>query len=82
MAPSVYEGSTEEVLRKNTYTRGGYTFKGWSTTSNGEVEYQDQTKATTLTQDENNKNKFCIPMPDHLFLHGNRPSDGFGVFLF
>ena len=31
---------------------------------------------------ENNKNKFCILMPVHLFLHGNRPSDGFGVFLF
>ena len=57
MAPSVYERSTEEVLRKNTYTRGGYTFKGWSTTSNGEVEYQDQIKATELTKDENNKNK-------------------------
>ena len=57
MAPSVYEGSTEEVLRKNTYTRGGYTFKGWSTTKDGEVEYQDQNTATTLTQDENNKNQ-------------------------
>ena len=57
MAASIYNKDTQENLRKNTFTKGGYTFKGWSTTNNGEVEYQDNTKATNLTQDEDNKNK-------------------------
>ena len=57
MAASVYNQNTTNNLRKNTFTRGGYTFKGWSTTNNGEVEYQDQNTATNLTQNQNDKNK-------------------------
>ena len=57
MAASIYNENTEELLRKNTLTRGGYTFKGWSTTKDGEVEYQDQNTATNLTQDQNDQNK-------------------------
>ena len=76
MAPSVYKGSTEEVLRKNTYTRGGYTFKGWSTTNNGEVEYQDQTKATNLTTG-NDKNKilYAVWNPNNYIVKYN-PNGG------
>lgn len=57
MAASVYNQNTTNNLRKNTFTRGGYTFKGWSTTNNGEVEYQDQNTATNLTQNQNDQNK-------------------------
>ena len=57
MAASIYNKNTTNNLRKNTFTRGGYTFKGWSTTNNGEVEYQDQNTATNLTQDQNDQNK-------------------------
>ena len=57
MAASIYNKNTTNTLRKNTFTKGGYTFKGWSTTNNGEVEYQDQNTATTLTQDQNDQNK-------------------------
>ena len=57
MAASIYNQNTTNNLRKNTFTRGGYTFKGWSTTNNGEVEYQDQNTATNLTQNQNDQNK-------------------------
>ena len=57
MAASIYNKNTTNNLRKNTFTRGGYTFKGWSTTNNGEVEYQDQNTATNLTQNQNDQNK-------------------------
>ena len=57
MAASIYNKNTTNTLRKNTFTKGGYTFKGWSTTNNGEVEYQDQNTATNLTQDQNDQNK-------------------------
>ena len=57
MAASIYNKNTTNTLRKNTFTRGGYTFKGWSTTNNGEVEYQDQNTATNLTQNQNDQNK-------------------------
>ena len=65
MAPSIYNENTEELLRKNTLTRGGYTFKGWSTTNNGEVEYQDQTKATNLTTgNDKNKTLYAVWQPN------------------
>ena len=57
MAASIYNKNTTNTLRKNTFTKGGYTFKGWSTTNNGEVEYQDQNTATNLTQNQNDQNK-------------------------
>lgn len=57
MAASIYNQNTTNNLRKNTFTRGGYTFKGWSTTNNGEVEYQDQNTATNLTTSQNEQNR-------------------------
>ena len=57
MAASIYNKNTTNTLRKNTFTKGGYTFKGWSTTNNGEVEYQDQNTATNLTQNQNEQNR-------------------------
>ena len=57
MAASIYNKNTTNTLRKNTFTKGGYTFNGWSTTNNGEVEYQDQNTATNLTQNQNDQNK-------------------------
>ena len=34
------------TLTKNSFTRAGYTFKGWATTSNGEVVYADGAEYT------------------------------------
>lgn len=36
------------VLSTNTFTREGYTFKGWSTTPDGAVQYQDAEQVTDL----------------------------------
>lgn len=42
-----FEHGIAQKLTKNTYTRTAYTFKGWSTTETGEVEYADQARYTT-----------------------------------
>lgn len=47
MSPSFYEDSVG-VLNNNTLTRPGYTFLGWSTTSDGEVEYKDGSDISNL----------------------------------
>ncbi len=39
----------EVALKPNEFGRTGYNFKGWSTTSNGSVEYTDQKKIKNLT---------------------------------
>ncbi|MBQ8163668.1 MAG: leucine-rich repeat protein [Clostridia bacterium] len=36
-------------LKANTFTKDGYTFKGWSTTSNGSVSYADEASYTMGT---------------------------------
>ena len=40
--------NTPTALRPNTFTREGYTFKGWSTTPDGAVQYQDAEQVTNL----------------------------------
>lgn len=42
-----------KALRKNTFTRTGYTFQGWATTAEGAVAYSDQQTVQNLT-DVNN----------------------------
>lgn len=42
----------QTTLNKNNYTREGYTFKGWSLTPDGEVDFLDQAEIYNLT-DEN-----------------------------
>lgn len=42
----------EQNLSKNTFTKDGYTFKGWATTPNGAVVYQDQQAVKDLTNEE------------------------------
>ena len=43
----VYDGV--QSLFTNTFTRTGYTFKGWSTSANGEVIYADAAAVSNLT---------------------------------
>ena len=40
---------TEKALTSNSFTKDGYTFVGWSTTTNGTVEYTDGKKVKNLT---------------------------------
>lgn len=44
----------EYKLNKNQFELRGYTFKGWATTSSGEVKYKDQEIISKLTTDANN----------------------------
>lgn len=43
--------NTATALNPNTYTKTGYKFMGWSTSSTGEVEYEDE-EQITLTEDD------------------------------
>ena len=40
-------------LTANTFTKEGYTFKGWSESSGGDVKYADKVSVTNLTADNN-----------------------------
>lgn len=48
MANSTHTYGEASKLRANTFTRSGYRFKGWSTSSTGNVEYEDQAEVTYL----------------------------------
>ena len=45
---------TNVSLSPNGFTRKGYEFAGWSTTTNGGVEYEDGANAASLATEENN----------------------------
>ena len=65
MKASIYDENTKSNLRKNTFTRGGYTFRGWAETKDGEVVYQDENVATNLTtKEERNKTLYAVWKPN------------------
>ena len=47
--------STNVQLTKNSFLREGYTFQGWATTPNGEVEHWDEAIAFNLTAEPNGR---------------------------
>ena len=49
MVSQSIEFNTSTKLSKNTFTRDGYTFKGWSKQPNGNVEYIDEEEIQNLT---------------------------------
>jgi len=49
MAPSTFNYGTPGNLRKNTFTRIGYVFAGWSRTATGTVEFDDEGEVLNLT---------------------------------
>ena len=53
MTSIVVEVMGSKKLRKNTFIRDGYTFKGWSTSSTGIVEYADGAKVCFATAGKN-----------------------------
>ncbi|MDO4369350.1 MAG: BspA family leucine-rich repeat surface protein, partial [bacterium] len=53
MNSSSYVAGVKYKLSKNEYARDNYIFKGWSTTLNGNVKYNDEEEVIDLT-DENN----------------------------
>ena len=49
MSDSTHTYGTASQLTANAFSKTGYTFQGWSTTSNGSVEYADKASVSTLT---------------------------------
>ena len=52
MTNSNFTTGTSGKLSKNVFTKTGNTFKGWSTTPNGEVKYSDEEEITSLTTEK------------------------------
>ncbi|MDO4963115.1 MAG: InlB B-repeat-containing protein [bacterium] len=44
-------GEEAKALTENLFTRVGYTFQGWSTTTDGDVEYEDKATVNNLTEE-------------------------------
>ncbi|NLP48935.1 MAG: InlB B-repeat-containing protein, partial [Clostridiales bacterium] len=53
MAQSSHTYDVSKALSKNTYTRTGYAFMGWATSTNGSVAYQDEQSVSNLTATNN-----------------------------
>ena len=49
MASQTFVYDTAQALEANRFTKEGYTFKGWSTTANGQVVYIDGATVNNLT---------------------------------
>ena len=49
MSDSTHTYDTAKNLSANAYTRAGYEFLGWATTSTGEVAYTDRESVKNLT---------------------------------
>lgn len=55
MSDQVFEYDTEQALTKNQFTKAGYSFTGWSSKKDGEVEYKDEQAIKNLTTTEDEK---------------------------
>ena len=55
MSSSVHTYGSSKKLSKNTFTRTGYAFKGWATSSTGSVVYENQAQIINLTTYNNGK---------------------------
>ena len=53
---NIKTGETQKIPA-NTFTRAGYTFMGWSSTSNGSVEYTDQ---ANFTMDSSSQTLYAV----------------------
>ena len=49
MSSQAFVYDTAQALEANRFTKEGYTFKGWSTTANGQVVYTDGATVNNLT---------------------------------
>ncbi|HRT81598.1 MAG TPA: InlB B-repeat-containing protein, partial [Oscillospiraceae bacterium] len=49
MSQSSHTYDVPKALSKNTYTKTGFAFTGWATSTNGTVAYQDQQSVSNLT---------------------------------
>ena len=52
MSDQLFTYNTAQALTANTFSRAGYSFAGWSTTSNGAVTYTDGQSVNNLTAED------------------------------
>ncbi|OTO19033.1 InlB B-repeat-containing protein [Enterococcus sp. 3H8_DIV0648] len=55
MVAQGFEYDAEQKLSKNTFTKAGYSFTGWSQKKDGEVEYTDEKAVNNLTTTDGEK---------------------------
>ena len=56
MTPQVFTYDMEQALTQNTFTRGGFSFKGWNTRADGSgTPYTDRQSVKNLTDEPNGK---------------------------
>ena len=56
MTPQVFTYDMEQALTQNTFTRGGFSFKGWNTHKDGSgTAYTDRQSVKNLTDEQNGK---------------------------
>lgn len=60
MEPTLQTYDTAGVLTANAYTKTGYTFLGWSYTSNGPVAFYDGAAVINLTQTEESVTLYAV----------------------
>ena len=60
MADEVFEVGVAKALTANAFKRTGYTFQGWATSTDGEVEYSDKQSVVNLTTSGSTVNLFAI----------------------
>lgn len=68
--------NSSDELNLNNYTRNGYTFAGWATTSNGEVEFEDNSIYTMGTNAVYNLYAIWEANTNTLIFNGNGPQTG------
>ncbi|MBQ7105299.1 MAG: InlB B-repeat-containing protein [Bacilli bacterium] len=60
MANSTFTYGKTSNLRANTFTKNGYVFNGWSTSSSGSVKYKDKASVSNLTTGTNVVNLYAV----------------------
>ena len=60
MANEEFEVGVAKALTANAFKRTGYTFQGWATSTDGEVEYSDKQSVVNLTTSGSTVNLFAI----------------------
>lgn len=73
MSPTVASSGSYVILSSNTYTRDGFIFTGWSTTSEGTVEYKDN--STFFVTDNVTLYAVWSPIPKYKIRYYSNTSD-------
>jgi len=79
IADSVYTYDTEKALSANSFTRTGYTFAGWATSTTGPVVYSDKQSVINLTATDNAIIKLYAKWTAHTYTVKYNANGGVGT---